>query len=266
MDNPHELPRPDDPIAQVHAFALDLAWGATQGMWSSGFRIARRASGTGRGEASGKEVWRTLSNNFIYEANLESYLRAKWFTFLAPSPDLMQSFDYVEFDPSRFIEGKPGGIGLPPVSSGYIEGQPVYLLTKRAFDLLEKPSISSIAPANSYDFMEQAEQLLAGKRPDHPHVPAAMVAGAMLERGLRHLCQRQTPPIETIKSNGEYKTLDPLINQLTGRGTLSKSQNKQLKVWADIRNHADHGWFEKVDRGQVEKMIPDIRDFLAEIE
>lgn len=140
MDNPHELPRPDDPIAQVHAFALDLAWGATQGMWSSGFRIARRASGTGRGEASGKEVWRTLSNNFIYEANLASYLSQKWFT-IPPSPDLMQSFGYVEFDPSRIMEGKPSGIGLPPVSSGYIEGQPVYLLTKRAFDLLEKPAI-----------------------------------------------------------------------------------------------------------------------------
>ena len=33
MDNPLEQPAPDDPIARVHEFARDLAWGVALGMW-----------------------------------------------------------------------------------------------------------------------------------------------------------------------------------------------------------------------------------------
>lgn len=127
--------------------------------------------------------------------------------------------------------------------------------------------LSQLIESNvTFDYMEQAEQLLGGERHDHDHVPAAVLAGAVLENRLRRLCQQQTPPIETERNNGQHKTLEPLINDLSGRDIFSRTQAKQLKVWTDIRNHAAHGRFDQFDRAQVEKMVVDIQEFLAKIE
>lgn len=41
------------------------------------------------------------------------------------------------------------------------------------------------------------------------YVPAAVLAGAVLEDALRRLCQRQSPLISTVKLDGDLKTLDP---------------------------------------------------------
>jgi len=52
------------------------------------------------------------------------------------------------------------------------------------------------------DYLTQAEQLLQeGKPGQHDHVPAAVLAGAILENSLRKLCGRQIPPITTINQN-----------------------------------------------------------------
>ena len=115
------------------------------------------------------------------------------------------------------------------------------------------------------DYMGQAEQLLAeGQSGQHDHVPAAVLAGAVLEKALRTLCGRQVPPVPISKQNGDPKTLNPLIDDLKKAGAFNESKAKQLRAWADTRNHAAHGEFDQFKRSDVEQMVAGINTFLAD--
>jgi len=114
------------------------------------------------------------------------------------------------------------------------------------------------------DYMGQAEQLLAeGQTGKHDHVPAAVLAGAVLEKGLRAFCDKQVPSIATMNSKGTPLTLSPLIEELKKAGLYNELKAKQLRAWADIRNAAAHGEFDKFKRADVEGMIRGVSDFLA---
>lgn len=115
----------------------------------------------------------------------------------------------------------------------------------------------------SGDYLTQAEALLKeGRTGNYDHIPAAVLAGAVLEKSLRSLCDKQTPPIP-IHNNGEPKTLNPLIDDLKKAGVFNELKAKQLRAWADIRNKAAHGEFAAFDRHDVETMIAGISSFLA---
>ena len=117
--------------------------------------------------------------------------------------------------------------------------------------------------ASSY--MEQAEQLLAeGQTGKYDHIPAAVLSGAVLEKELRTLCSKQTPPIPTVNNKGEKLTLNPLITELKKAGLFNELKAKQLRAWADIRNRSAHGEFDQFDRSDVEVMIKGINGFLAD--
>ena len=114
------------------------------------------------------------------------------------------------------------------------------------------------------NLMEQAEALLGeGIERQYDHVPAAVLCGAVLEDALRRLCQRQKPPIDIVKSNGDKKTLEPLIQDLQRAKVFNKSVADQLRAWAKIRNYAAHGEFTEFTREQVDLMLPGVRQFLA---
>jgi len=113
------------------------------------------------------------------------------------------------------------------------------------------------------DYLTMAEQLFTDEPGPHRHIPAAVLAGAVLEDGLRRLCQRQTPPVDTRKANGDPKTLNPLIDDLKGVGVFNELKAKQLRAWADIRNAAAHGEFDKFGVQDVEAMLKGVGDFLA---
>lgn len=115
------------------------------------------------------------------------------------------------------------------------------------------------------DYFQQAERLLQEGHPGrHDHVPAAVLAGAVLEDALRRLCQRQTPPISITKPSGDPKTLNPLIDDLKQANVYSELKAKQLRAWADIRNAAAHGQFDDFSRSDVEQMLAGIQHFLAD--
>jgi hypothetical protein len=122
-----------------------------------------------------------------------------------------------------------------------------------------------IATDAASDYMGQAEQLLGeGQSGQYDHVPAAVLAGAVLENNLRRLCQRQTPPIDVDKPDGSPKTLDPLIADLQKANVYTKAKADQLRSWAKIRNSAAHGKFKEFNRDEVEAMIKGIKNFLAD--
>ena len=141
MDNPLEQPAPEDPIARVHAFARDLAWGATHGMWGSGFGYNPRIVG---------KSWRTLTfENVTHQKNFTEYLNCKW-DYDPPDSNLIRSFGFFE------LEGR---------------GDFAYLLTPKAFALLEKPAIPpkifiSYRHAESSAFALLIEARLKNKDPD----------------------------------------------------------------------------------------------------
>jgi hypothetical protein len=115
------------------------------------------------------------------------------------------------------------------------------------------------------DYMSQAEQLLAeGQSGKCDHVPAAVLAGAVLEKALRTLCSNQNPPIQLSGGNGEPKTLNPLIDDLKKAGVFNEAKAKQLRAWAAIRNLAAHGEFTQFKRSDVEQMVAGVTAFLAD--
>jgi len=118
----------------------------------------------------------------------------------------------------------------------------------------------------SSDYLGQAERLLnEGSSGQYEYVPAAVLAGAVLERGLRTLCENQTPQIPTVKPNGQPITMNPMIDELKRARLFNELRAKELRSWADIRNAAAHGEFKKFNREQVERMLAGITTFLAEI-
>jgi hypothetical protein len=114
------------------------------------------------------------------------------------------------------------------------------------------------------DYMGQAEGLLKEGQPGQfDHVPAAVLAGAVLEKALRTLCNEQQPPVSMVNAKGEPKTLSPLIDELKKAEVFNELKAKQLRSWADIRNAAAHGEFSAFGKSDVAQMISGINNFLA---
>jgi hypothetical protein len=115
------------------------------------------------------------------------------------------------------------------------------------------------------DYMGQAVGLLReGQTGKFDHVPAAVLAGAVLEKTLRKLCEENQPPIQTVDTNRKPKTLNPLIDDLKKANVFNEVKAKQLHSWADIRNKAAHGEFDQFKRTDVEQMIEGVKNFLAD--
>jgi hypothetical protein len=158
---------------------------------------------------------------------------------------------------------------LPTLQDTYQSLQEAVSLLRGIKDDLEKGFLDDMAGAIeaeiACDYMGQAEQLLAeGHRGKFDHVPAAALAGAVLEKALRTLCDQQQTPIAQKTPNGVHKTLGPLIQELKKAGAFNEAKAKQLQAWADIRNLAAHGEFAQFKRTDVEAMIAGINCFLAD--
>jgi hypothetical protein len=113
------------------------------------------------------------------------------------------------------------------------------------------------------DYLAQAERLLEdGATRQFTHVPAAVLSGAVLEKGLRSLCQQLGPPEPTTNAAGQPLGMARLIDALKGRGVFNELTAKQLRAWADIRNNAAHGNVTEFTREQADAMVSGIGDFL----
>ncbi len=124
---------------------------------------------------------------------------------------------------------------------------------------------SQIEAEIAADYMGQAELLLGeGHTGKFHHVPAAVLSGAVLEKALRKLCETQLPPISVRTTNGDSKTLNPLIDELKKAGVFNELKAKQLRAWADIRNKAAHGDFDQFGRSDVEQMVKGVANFIAD--
>lgn len=108
------------------------------------------------------------------------------------------------------------------------------------------------------DYMAQAEVLLV----EDYYVPAAVLAGAVLEDALRKLCDGKGIP--TSKPNGERKTINPMNDELAKAGAYNAAKAHEIRAWADIRNDCAHGDGGKVKPEDVQRMIQGVHAFVAD--
>ncbi|NDJ79155.1 MAG: toll/interleukin-1 receptor domain-containing protein [Chloroflexi bacterium] len=109
MQNPLELPVPDDPVQRIHHLARDLAYGAVYGLWTPESVVFRAGS---------QVVWADNATGMPLQTLLN-----KWDAAL-PNIDLLAAFGYLYL---RLEQNKRH-----------------YSLTGRAFELLQQPPATAI--------------------------------------------------------------------------------------------------------------------------
>ena len=104
------------------------------------------------------------------------------------------------------------------------------------------------------DLFDQAVYLLeSGYK-----APAASLAGAVLENGLRSISSHNQIPVRAKDD------LSSLNQKLASKGIYSRLVQKKVSVWIDIRNAADHGQFGDFDDRDVRDLIQGAQSLLAD--
>jgi len=108
------------------------------------------------------------------------------------------------------------------------------------------------------DFLEMAEYLLSESYKD----AAAVLLGAVLEDSLRKLATARS--ISTTSTSGKPLTIDPINIALAKAGVYNALVQKQVTTWANLRNDAAHGHFDRYDSEQVHQMLLFVQKFCAD--
>ena len=92
------------------------------------------------------------------------------------------------------------------------------------------------------------------------HITAAgAIAGVVLERHLKSLCDQQYPPLSYGAGDGISK-----VNDLLRKASIyDTTQWRQIQWMADIRNGCDHPQTTPPSKESVEDMIKKVRGLLA---
>jgi hypothetical protein len=159
MESPFEQNAPTDILDRVREFARDLAYGATLGLWHT--RIQ----------------WRQIQNPEIsnHSKIFAEHLRPKWGTDF-PSEYLLLSFGYI-------------------TEYGSETGYSTYLLTDKAFQLLEQPSSPPDvfisyrrSESSAFGLLIEARLRLAGN--PNPFIDKNLVPGSEWNAQLKQQIQR----------------------------------------------------------------------------
>jgi hypothetical protein len=114
--------------------------------------------------------------------------------------------------------------------------------------------LESIVSAEVFtDFLDMAQHLLDAGFKD----PAASLTGAVLEDGLRRIA---TAKAITFNKRDGLAKLNEKCAQAAVYNALMK---KQIDVWTEIRNKADHGHFTEYAAADVASMVSGVSSFLA---
>jgi hypothetical protein len=112
-------------------------------------------------------------------------------------------------------------------------------------------SMKSIVQAEIFDIeLDQAKELLNKGY----YVAAAVIAGVVIETGLRELC---------INNNIIVGKLNKMNDDLAKKGIYNSLIQKQITAIAGIRNSAAHGKIDEFNIDQVKNMINEIENILA---
>ncbi len=104
------------------------------------------------------------------------------------------------------------------------------------------------------DFLTMAEYLLE----QGFYIPAASLAGGVLEDSLRKLCDKHNI------SYPEKTKINSLNTDLAKAGVYNALISKEIIAKADIRNNADHGKNQEFNKEDVKNMLEWIRRFIID--
>lgn len=91
------------------------------------------------------------------------------------------------------------------------------------------------------------------------YFPAAgAMAGVILERHLKALCEIQTPPL-----NPHGNTINPLNETLRSAQIYDQIQHRRIQVMGDIRNRCSHSVAIPVSQEEVWELIQDVSRFIS---
>jgi hypothetical protein len=130
-----------------------------------------------------------------------------------------------------------------------VESVPHYL-ESRLYDV-------ELAIAQLYvgDELAEVELLLKSR-----HVRAAgAVAGVLLERHLKLLCDRHQPPLKYNKSS----TISKLNDTLRDHGVYGVAQWRKVQWMGDIRNSCDHANTSEPRQADVADLVAEVKKFVA---
>lgn len=108
------------------------------------------------------------------------------------------------------------------------------------------------------DFLEMAEYLLTQGYRDS----AAVMIGTVLEDSLRKLADANG--ISKTQSSSRQLTINLLNVELAKAGVYGPLVQKQVTTWADLRNSAAHGHYNKYDSEQVKQMLLFVQKFCSD--
>ena len=149
--------------------------------------------------------------------------------------------EFQEFCKGAYIDDTEKGLGVLRALRDDIEGG--YL---QKVETLVSASVFS-------DFLGMADHLLDNGYKD----PAASLIGAVLEDGLRRICANNGI---TLKTKEDISSLNQKLAQ---NHVYNPLQQKQIQVWNDIRNNADHCHFDQYKSDNVKDMLEGVQKFLS---
>jgi len=127
----------------------------------------------------------------------------------------------------------------------------VFLAAKEDFEGGYLIGMKSLVQAEVFESeLEQAKELIQKGFT----VAAAVIAGVVLETGLRELCTKQAIA---------HASLDKMNVELAKAGVYSMLQQKRITALANIRNSAAHGKQNEFTEEDVKSMIHEVEIFLA---
>jgi len=104
------------------------------------------------------------------------------------------------------------------------------------------------------DFLDMAQHLLDNEYKD----PAAFLTGAVLEDGLRKLCQKNSIKVKISDD------ISALNTKLADQNIYNRLIQSQIQTWKKLRDDADHGNFSEYNKQQVKDFLDWVGNFLSE--
>lgn len=142
-----------------------------------------------------------------------------------------------------------------PFYTDALQGQSILKAAKEDIEVGYLRKLEDLVAADIFtDFLEMAEYLLEQGYND----PAASLIGAVLEDGLRKIAKNNDI---ILKSKENISSLN---HKIADAKIYNRLVQRQVEVWNEIRDNADHGKFSEYNADSVQKMCIDVRHFLGE--
>jgi hypothetical protein len=111
-----------------------------------------------------------------------------------------------------------------------------------------------------FDYLEMADYLLKEGYKD----AAAVIVGSTLESHLRKLCLKNSIEIEYVNNKETIvsKKAESLNSELSKAEVYTKTFQKQITAWLNLRNNAAHGHYDEYNIEEIKLMISGIMNFM----